>query len=41
MSKFNLQILLKIIMGIIRVVVDVLSGDDNEYVDDINSEGHA
>lgn len=40
MSKFNLQILLKIIMGIIRVVVDVLSGNDSEYTD-LNTEGHA
>jgi len=37
MSKFNLKLLLAIIVGIIKVVVDVLSGNtdipDNELSD--------
>lgn len=42
MSKFNLRILLAIVVGIIQVVVKVLSGDipDNTIEDyDINSNG--
>lgn len=40
MSKFNLRILLAIVVGIIQVVVKVLSGDvpDND-LEDINSNG--
>lgn len=39
MSKFNLQILLKVVIAVIKAVVEVLSGDFNE--DDLNVEGHA
>lgn len=42
MSKFNLKILLAIIVGIIQVVVKALSGDiDIDDVEQLNSNGHA
>lgn len=42
MSKFNLKILLAIVVGIIQVVVKVLSGDiDINDVDELNTNGHA
>ena len=40
MSKFNLQILLKVVVAVIKAVVEVLSGDYNE-VESINENGHA
>lgn len=41
MSKFNLKILLAIVVGIIQVVVKVLSGDIDIDVEQLNSNGHA
>lgn len=41
MSKFNLQILLKVVIAVIKAVVEVLSNSDNIDVDDLNAEGHA
>lgn len=40
MSKFNLQILLKIVVAVIKAVVEVLSGDV-EIDDNLNTSGHA
>lgn len=41
MSKFNLKILLAIVVGIIKVVIDVLSGNFPDDIDNIDSNGGA
>lgn len=41
MSKFNLQILLKVVIAVIKAVVEVLSGDFEEDVEPNNVNGHA
>lgn len=40
MSKFNLQILLKVVIAVIKAVVEVLSGD-TEIDETLNTSGHA
>lgn len=41
MSKFNLKLLLAIIVGIIKVVVDVLSGNTDFPDNDLDTNGGA
>lgn len=41
MSKFNLKVLLAIIVGIIKVVVDVLSGNVDFSDNDLDTNGGA
>jgi len=41
MSKFNLKLLLAIIVGVIKVVVDVLSGNYPDELDNENNIGGA
>lgn len=39
MSKINLQILLKVVIAIIKAIIEVLSGDSD--IDDNLTVGHA
>lgn len=41
MSKFNLKLLLAIIVGVIKVVVDVLSGNYSEDIENLDTNGGA
>lgn len=41
MSKINLQILVKVIVAIIKAVVEVLSDKSDIDVDDLNTLGNA
>lgn len=40
MSKLNLQILLKVIVAVIKAIVEVLSGE-SDIDDNLNFSGHA